>query len=292
MRSKLALGTVQWGVRYGVSNHAGQTPIEEVRQVIDLALDSKINLLDTAALYGQAEEVIGQFASMQLEVVSKTPRLGPYDSQAAVHKALEVACLSSLARTRKKHFYGYLVHNAADLEGDQGQWVMESLMKLKSQGLIQKIGVSVYDSDQIQSVLEICKPDLVQLPINVLDRRLLKDGSLKKLKEQGVEIHARSAFLQGLLLMKPDEIPSYFDPIQPVLKSWVERVRSIGQTPLAAALAFVRDLELIDQIVLGVENSIQLKQIINAFDIGQCPFSDDLVCLDPRFVDPSQWVLS
>jgi aryl-alcohol dehydrogenase-like predicted oxidoreductase len=132
-------------------------------------------------------------------------------------------------------------------------------------------------------------PDIVQLPLNVFDQRLVHGGWLKRLKDEGVEIHVRSVFLQGLLLMSLDDIPVYFDPIRPLLARWHGSARDQGMSTIQAALAFVRDLPEIDTVLIGVESLPQLQVCLDNFS-NPLPFdAKGLACDDPAFVNPAFW---
>jgi aryl-alcohol dehydrogenase-like predicted oxidoreductase len=142
---------------------------------------------------------------------------------------------------------------------------MGVLRKLKAEGVTEKIGVSVYDERQIEAILSRHAVEVVQVPVSVLDQRLLASGTLARLRQQGVEVHARSAFLQGLLLMDPDRLAAHFQPAVPTLRRFHEFARAQGITPLQAALAFVADLEDIDYAVIGVTRHEELQEIAAAF---------------------------
>ena len=206
--SKLGLGTAQWGMQYGVSNKQGQTSLNEVHRILKVAHSAGILLLDTASLYGNAEHALGQSNLSSFRVITKTPKFG----KELVSKA-DVDCLVqtftvSLQKLGLKSAHGLLIHDVDDIFASNGSQLIDALKQLKSQGLVSKIGISVYSSSQIQKVLHCFNPDIIQLPINVLDQRLIQDGTIAHLSGLGVEVHARSAFLQGLLLMSILQLPS------------------------------------------------------------------------------------
>src|SRR5262249_17350751 len=157
--------------------------------------------IDTAPLYGGSEESLGRAlrAGDAFAIVTKTPWFGPGGVPANA-EALTSAFQASLDRLRQERVYGLLVHRASDLLGPEGDDLFEAMRRLKQLGRVAKIGVSIYDARELEGVLARHQPDLVQLPLNVLDQRLLAGGQITRLKSAGVEIHARSAFLQGLLL--------------------------------------------------------------------------------------------
>ncbi len=283
--TKLALGTVQFGIDYGVSNTAGRVPVDEVECILDVAYEAGIRLIDTAWSYGEAEAVLGHLhAAERFDIVTKT---APVDDNGYRGVAAEIG--ESLVRLELMPAYGVLVHAAADLLGEYGEGIAKLLVRSRDNGAMQHIGVSAYNAEELYAALEVLDADLVQLPVNVFDQRLVKSGVLTDLKARGLEIHARSAFLQGLLLMEPDAAPAYFDPIRPRLAAWRMFCAERGLSPLQAALGFVTGLPEVDRVIVGVESAQQLTQVIAASTPLDPTGFDALALDDPEFVEPSRW---
>ncbi|MBT4731423.1 aldo/keto reductase, partial [Candidatus Woesearchaeota archaeon] len=210
--SKLALGTAQFGLDYGISNVHGKTDKHNVNQILEFAYNNNIDTIDTAAMYGNAESVVGGSInnSHSWKIVTKTPSfIGDCVDKTDVER-LRRAFKKSILNLGRKNIYGLLIHSCDDLFKPGGSLLFKEMEALKSIGAVEKIGVSVYSSRQIEMVLNKFNIDLIQLPINILDQNLLIDGWLKKIKEKGIEIHARSVFLQGVLLMPRHTLPAYF----------------------------------------------------------------------------------
>lgn len=289
---KIALGTVQFGVNYGISNKAGKTSQAEVGAILAAARSNGVSVIDTASLYGDSEAVLGQSlpADSGFKIVTKTPQFAKQTLDGADAQQLEDTLRSSLAKLGTDSVYGLLIHRADDLLLPGGDLLVERLLRLKQTGLVSKVGVSVYSGRQIDLVLERFPMDLIQLPINVLDQRLLQSGHLQKLKNAGVEIHARSAFLQGLLLMELQEIPGYFDSVRGRLESYHRFIKEHGLTPLQAALGFVSGIPEIDQVVCGVNDARQLREICEAAQakVDFRAFAD-FATTDEAIVNPALW---
>lgn len=290
---KLALGTVQFGVDYGLTNHGGRTGADEAARILAAARAAGIGLLDTAALYGCAEQVLGQsgVAGTGWRIVTKTIQfkrdsLGDADVDAC-RQALE----ASFERLGAGSVYGVLVHHAPDLLAGGGERLWALLQEFKQQGRIAKIGVSAYDGATTAQVLDRFEIDLVQLPMNVLDQRLWSDGTLARLKRCGVEVHVRSAFLQGLLLGDAATLPPYFAPLLMQLAAFGRAAQEAGMSRAGLALAWLRDNPEVDQIVIGVNNERQLHDSVRAYHELLPPDFDfsTLRCNDPALVDPSRW---
>lgn len=294
---KIGLGTVQFGLDYGVSNPQGITSATEVKDILTLAWQSGITILDTAVAYGMSEEVIGQSIpeGMSFKIVTKTPlfKKDRIDKVDAIR--LKETFLQSLKRVKQTTIYGLLVHHANDLLVPGGPYLWKTMEDLKAAGLVKKIGVSVYSPREIEALSEKYRLDLIQLPVNVFDQRMIQGGYLRHLKDLGIEIHSRSAFLQGLLLMSPEELPAHFDSIRPIMIQYREALQKHEFSPLTAALAFVYKQQEIDHIIVGVNDRDQLRKILNAIsnlhDLNYIDFSNYAI-IDESIINPSLWSLS
>ncbi|MBW5448355.1 aryl-alcohol dehydrogenase [Cohnella sp. CFH 77786] len=294
-RTKLGLGTVQFGMPYGVSNRQGQTAPGEVRAILEAAAERGIRVLDTAVIYGESEEVLGSQLprSHGFDIVTKVPSLlredGTFDP-ASADRMLE----RSLSRLRQPSVYGLLLHRAGDLLSPRSGEVMEWLLECRRRGRVEKVGVSVYAEDDVAGLTERYPIQLLQAPVNIFDQRLVRSGALAACKARGVEVHARSVFLQGLLLMNEEEVPAYFRPYAPHLEGYRLFLRRRGIDPVEAALTYVNGLSEVDTIVCGVNDRAQLLQLVRALDGGGGGRATDFAPFaahDPGLLNPSQWKL-
>ena len=222
---QLGLGTVQFGIDYGVTNKNGVPSDATVVKILSDALKNKIGIIDTAPAYGNAEWRLGNLLpdNRDCQIVTKTavrPKLNRFgrDDAELVHRAF----LDSLQRLQRDHVYGLLVHLGTDLLLQGGERLVETLFALRAAGLVKKVGVSIYNAEELDRILEVFTPEFVQLPLSIADQRLLKSGHLAKLKRLGVEIHVRSVFLQGVLLAEPATLPDFLRTSTPQF----ERIRT------------------------------------------------------------------
>ncbi len=293
MTAKLGLGTVQFGLDYGISNHSGQTPFEEVVKILTVAQNQNINFLDTAALYGNSEETLGKaiLPEDSFSIVTKTPRFEGLVIGGAEVQLLQKVFHRSLERLKHSSVYGLLMHDSDDLFKGNGSLLYHQLEDLKKEGLVKKIGVSVYTGEQIDRLIDNFPVDLIQLPINVFDQRLIQDGYLKKLKKLNIEIHARSIFLQGLLLMDPEKLSPYFTGIKQHLLDYHSFIHDQGYTAIESAVGFILGLQEIDTVIIGVNNSQQLSEIC----LRAKPLSPENFCnfalTNEKILNPSNWRL-
>lgn len=290
---KLGLGTVQFGMDYGISNAHGITPLEEVKKILQFASQYDIEVLDTASAYSKSEEVLGQALPTDhaFRIITKSPPFNKPFIDADDVRHLIDSFSNSLTKLRQNTVAGLLLHHAGALLTEDGHHLYEAMDELKATGKAMKIGVSAYDQWTLETILEKFPLDLVQVPVSILDQRLIHTGFLKTLKENGIEIHARSIFLQGLLLMNPTRLSAYFDPIKPHLQRFHAILQEKDLTPIQAALTFVADQPEIDIALCGVNNIEQLKEIEDSAS-GQKIAADWLAEYrvdDVRFLNPALW---
>jgi aryl-alcohol dehydrogenase-like predicted oxidoreductase len=286
--NKVALGTVQFGLDYGIANEAGQVSLSEAQCVLSLAKENEIDVLDTAIAYGTSEEVLGKVGVDGFRVVTKLPSL-PDDQNNVAHWVTEQVS-ESLARLGQKKLYGLLLHRPENLLGSKGGQLVQALADLKNDGFVQKIGVSICSLDELEAVFNKIKIDLVQAPLNVVDRRLQSSGWLDRLKDDGVEVHTRSAFLQGLLLMERSKIPQKFSRWSDLWNQWHEKFQVLGISPLAASLAYPLSLKQVDQVIVGVDSAAQLSEILEAAENANVGLDTSFMSsADLDLINPSNW---
>jgi aryl-alcohol dehydrogenase-like predicted oxidoreductase len=273
---KLGLGTVQFGQTYGVSNTRGQVTPGDAATILVRAAQAGVRVLDTAANYGEAENVLAGLDTAPFRVVTKTisVRGGIPAVVARARQSAQALSADTL-----------LMHVAADLE-DAALW--PALQALKAEGVFRKIGISVYVADDPAALASRFRPDVMQLPFSLLDQRLLQNGTLAKLQAQGVEIHARSIFLQGLLFLNalPEKLRHAALPLAAVKA----RIAAAGSTPLAAALGFALSRPEIAVALVGVTTPTELDEILAAAALPLPDLDWAALALDDETVlTPSRW---
>lgn len=293
---KLGLGTVQFGQDYGVANRRGQVSRREVDGILGLAAKAGLRVIDTAPAYGDSETVLGAAlgAGHGFNIVTKTPPFAEDIVAGRAAVALTGAFERSLERLRQSGVFGLLAHRPENILADGGDRIAEAMEGLRERGLARKIGISAYHGEEIDAIYSRYDFNLVQIPINVLDQRMLSGGRLARLKQRGVEIHARSAFLQGLLLMKPSETPAYFAPYRAQLARFQAMAKEHDLSPLAAALGFVAAIPEVDVVVCGIDTVAQLRDLLEALSEGvtrPLPEFRNLASSDEALVNPSRWRL-
>lgn len=286
---KLALGTAQFGLPYGIANQGGQVGRDEVRNILSLARDSGIDTLDTAIAYGDSEACLGEIGADGFKVVTKLPAIP--DTITDVADWVRMEFRASLQRLGLDKVYGLLLHRSKQLSARRGQALAESLAALKAEGLAEKIGVSIYAPEELEAVTPVCPIDLVQAPLNLLDRRMVSSGWLQRLNDMDVEVHVRSAFLQGLLLMPRARIPAKFERWAGLWDAWHAWISCNAVSPVAACLHYVQSLPQVDRVVVGVDSVVQLRELLLAASgaAGCLRELPALGCLDEDLINPSNW---
>jgi aryl-alcohol dehydrogenase-like predicted oxidoreductase len=289
---KLGLGTVQFGIDYGVSNKLGQTTSEEVNKILEFATTQNISYLDTAPAYGSSEVVLGHNLTNPhcFRLVTKTNKIDKLNiSDEDVKLTLKTFKLS-IERLKQRSVYGLLVHHSDDLLGKDGDRLMAGLESLKEQGLVKKIGASVYDRKQIDSLLNKYSIDILQIPLNIFDQRLLENNYLQTVRNKGIEIHVRSVFLQGLLLMAEKDVPTYISDILPYLQIYHQANKENGVTAIQAALGFVNSIPEVTTLLVGINSLDQLQEIVSSLDCKlDLTYLQEFALSDERLINPTLW---
>lgn len=274
---KLGLGTVQFGLDYGISNKSGQTKYQEAEQIVHYARNNGVKIIDTAQEYGNSEKVLGEIGVEDLKIVTKI----------GVNGNLQ----ESLKNLRQDSIYALLAHNADELINSDKLW--NRFLEYKSQGLVEKIGVSVYDEMQIDAIIKKYNIDIIQLPINIYDQRLLKSGHIEKIKDNGIEIHARSIFLQGLVFLNPNNLPKFFNQYKDIIETFLSFITERKISPLEAALDFINSIENIDHIILGINKIVELINIMEVFNnLKKMDYSSFIGSCDEKLINPTNWRIS
>ncbi len=289
--SKLCLGTVQFGIPYGISNKNGQTSEANAANIMNYAYENGVTTLDTACSYGNSEEVIGKvIGENNWDIITKTPH---FLSNRIDNEHLDNLVFSfkkSIDKIGRKSLYGLMIHSCDDLFKPKGEKLFQTMCRLKEEGLVKKIGVSVYSNEQLRALSENYPIDIVQLPMSIVDRRILESEHLSFLSNNNVEIYARSIFLQGLLLMSIEDIPSFFNPIRKNIERFHSTAKSLSLSSIELAMGFIYSMPLVDKVVVGVNTLKQLDEVISASNIEvHVDKFQDLSINNPDFINPSNW---
>lgn len=287
MSSRLALGTVQFGLRYGIANQAGRVSRKDTAAILAHARAAGWDTLDTAAAYGECERRLGEIGVAPWRVVSKLP---PAPEQVGdLSKWVRESVQQSLQCLRIPKMHALLVHHSRALLCPLGEALYAAMLEVKKEGWVEKIGVSIYGPAELDALWPNFRLDIVQGPFNILDRRLATSGWLTRLRVSGTEVHTRSTFLQGLLLMTRAGRPPQFDRWRGLWNKWGSWLDERHLTPLQACLGFALSHDEIDRVLVGVDSTLQLQEIIADSTVARLSPPEELTSEDPDLIDPSRW---
>jgi aryl-alcohol dehydrogenase-like predicted oxidoreductase len=294
---KLVLGTVQFGLDYGINNFAGQPAKEDSLKMLDYAWQNGIRTFDTAYAYGNAEEILGEFLQSrdlgsEAQIITKLKPNIISESEGEACDIISANLQASLGRLKRDYVDGYLLHTPGYIREEK---IVSALIDLKRQGLVKNIGVSIYEEEDALYAAKLDKVDYIQIPYSIFDQRLNKTDFFQLAKKNKKTVFARSAFLQGLFFMEENKIPSYIENAKVYFREMDRIIEKYGFSRQQAALMFSLKNKDIDHTVFGVDNVGQLREDI-AIAESEIEFEDCLAELKEKFVNiekniifPSLW---
>lgn len=272
--SRLMIGTVQFGMDYGIANKTGQPTLKDVCNILSCAYEGGVTALDTARLYGTSEDVIGQALAElgiadKFTIVTKTAHLDDGLDEATADRVMEASIMESLKRLRLDSLPLCLIHHEENFR------YFGSLLKLKERGLVRHAGSSVMTPPVTKGIVSSGLAEAVQAPTSILDRRYVREGIFHDCKQRGMGLFVRSIYLQGLVLMPESEIAPGLADVFPVLQGLRKLAAQAGMSLAELAVRYVLSLEGVTCGVVGVETVEQMKQNIAIFNKG--PLDADMM---------------
>ena len=284
---KLAIGTATFGMNYGTFNSFGQIDTNQANQILALAIDKNIDTIDTAISYGESEKVLGSIGVQNWKIISKIP---PVEiGTASISQWVDSQVNESLKRLNIPKIYALLLHQPEQLRKPYGSKIWSALCELKKQKRVSKIGYSIYDPSELDDLWTEFKPDIIQAPFNLIDRRMLTSGWLNKLHDRNCEVHVRSVFLQGLLLSKTSNMPKFFKAWSSLWDNYIEWQAAQNISPLEACMGFVLSFPQISKIIVGVDSLRQFEQVVNCKFPGLRNFPEEISTDDINLINPRKW---
>ena len=298
--SRICLGTVQLGMDYGINNPDGKPSFEESRKIILAALENGITTFDTAPAYGDSEKILGRCIGDSGEAkgdgvfISKLSAMDWGLPLGKISDRIRGSLDMTLNNLRISKLPIYLLHRFDDI-GRQDGFVLKELMTLKERGLVEKIGVSIYTPDEAEECLRIDDIEAIQVPFNLIDKRLLEIDFFRRAKARNKFVLVRSVFLQGLFFRKG--LPDQLKESRPYREKLEDLVREEGLSMAELALRYVLSFEEIDSILVGVEKLGQLLENIRISRKGPLPESiikkiNNLGTAPSHVIDPRQWKIT
>ena len=287
---KLAIGTAQFGLDYGVSNQNGQVSQHDVEQILKAAQTAGVQTLDTASDYGNSELSLGLAGINSFEVVTKFGVIpqNTIDIKRWVFEKIE----GSISRLKVGSLHGCLMHSPSDLLGPNGDNIYAALLESKAQGLTKNIGISIYSPIELDELSHRFEFDIIQAPMNIFDRRLDSSGWLARLTKSNTQIHIRSVFLQGLLLMDTDSRPEYFSHWASLFDKYDSWLACSPYSAIESCIGFIQQFESVGKIIVGIASLSQLEGIIKGCSNNALlRVPNDLYSDDIKLINPAKWSL-
>lgn len=283
--NRIVLGGAQLGLPYGILNNGESLGDAQVAEILDTAFESGINQIDTAIAYGNSEDLIGAHGQGRFAIISKLPPIPDdcSDVQGWVYEHIT----SSLSRLRVAELDALLLHQPSDLAGKHGTNLYSSITQLKKDRLIGKFGVSIYSPQDLDGILGSFELDVVQTPFNVFDQRI--NSQIEQLSSLGIEIHARSIFLQGILLANNSSRPAFFDRWSDELSRFDAWVKETGTSAMQCCLSFALQNQRISRIVIGSASSQSLSEVMRCVQTTSNSTSPHFDITDETLIDPRLW---
>lgn len=293
---RLCIGTVQFGMKYGINNQLGRQPtLNESMEMIGIAIEKGIEYIDTAAAYGDAELILGKYfkdngISKNIKIISK---LKPNSIEKTNKKnSVITECQDSLRRINIEQLDGYLLHTPEYIYDNE---ILEGMQEIKRKGYSKNIGVSIYNLKEGYEAIKTGLIDYIQLPYSMLDQRGIKSGFIHLAKEAGIKIFTRSSFLQGLFMMDYEKIPAYLNNAIPYLIGIENIIKRYNVDKVSAIMEFVKSETDIDYLVFGIEKKEQLLENIEKYKYNRVPTEciqeiKNKVCnVEESIIFPSLW---
>ena len=294
---ELCLGTVQFGMNYGVFNQP-QKDIDYCVRCLDYATQNGIHAIDTATAYGIAEEVTGEFLKKKTvprnELFLSTKLLpnvlddvNPSEYERIIIENIE----NSLKTLHTDYIDAYFFHSSRYIFNDE---MMGALQAVKRKGLARKVGVSIYYEDEAVAAMNNPMVQYVQTPYSVFDHRMKKVGLLDEDKRGSLLVDSRTTFIKGLIRLQEEEVPDHLAKAKPILRKLDEFCKETGYSRIELAIGYVKREQSINHLVFGIRDLEQLKQDIAAFNIDipkdvLCRLDKEFSEIDTDIVVPSLW---
>ena len=290
MKNKIILGSANFDQAYGIKKNFIKK--SEIRKLFNIASKNNIKTIDTSPVYNKSEKIIGLLNKNRFRIISKVPKKPENIKKKNIKKWLKRSVILSLKNLKVKKFECLLLHDANSLLSKDGEEIYKSMSDMKISEFTKTIGISIYDFNILDKILKKFKFDLIQVPLNIFDQRLIDTGWLKKLKKKRIEVHARSVFLQGILLLKRNKLPKKLKKLNKHWITWENWLKKNQLNPLQACLSFILNQRKLDGIVVGCDNKDQLNQILK---LKQSKMENNFSRLNlniknRKLIDPREWL--
>ena len=284
MLSKLAIGTAQLEQRYGIYNNKKILSKKDFKNILNKMPELGIDTIDTAQSYKDSEKILGEVGVKEFKLITKIKIQNSYIMKNDIAAIIE----NSLINLKVDNIDTILIHDPSLLLNEKNYEIIHELKTQKKIGKINKIGFSVYSPKETYSLLDLFKPDIIQFPLSIFDRRFEKTGLIKHLKSHSIECHSRSTFMQGLLF-KDEKNLIEFKKWSNLFKKWNNWNKLNDIKPLNTAINYVLQVKYIDKMIFGFKSETEFDEVVSAFKNKNLIYPMDIYSLDENLINPSKW---
>tara|TARA_Y100000768_G_scaffold310435_1_gene244800 strand:+ start:4990 stop:5901 length:912 start_codon:yes stop_codon:yes gene_type:complete len=290
MIRKLILGTVQFGLDYGINNNIGKPTTKNIYKILDYAYENEIKTLDTAESYGNAHPIIGDY--LKKNPTKKFKIITKLSSRKILNKGnLKSHLINTIKEFNIEQIHGYMIHDFKNFI--QNEYLLKELELIKREGFINIVGISLYENDEIVNVINNYNNfDFIQVPFNILDNEIRRGKVLKLAKKKNIKIFTRSTFLQGLFFKQLNSFPSNLNPLKKYIKK-LKNIQVSSQTDInSIALNYCLSKKYIDKVLIGVDSLSQLKKNLNHIKDNNLNYQteiDKIIVKETKLLNPTNW---
>ena len=287
--SVMSLGTVQLGMKYGISNKTGQPSVEESHRLLRCAMENGVNAVDTSRDYGTSEDVLGGFFRTVEQPPFVTTKSNVHCEAGTPDDIVEQSILecvrTSLTHLGISKIDCLLLHNGMDMFRFEKP-IMAAFRQILDNGYAAAVGMSVYKPEEVEKFLSFDELSAIQVPMSIFDQKLISGGYIERLAASGRAVFVRSVFLQGLCFMDPDDTgyPELTACVGPYLKKLRAYSAAEGISPAQLCMSFIRDLPGVTSLVLGAETPAQVAQNVTMIE-GPALSPDTRAKITAEFAD-------
>ena len=279
--NKIILGVTQFGMRYGIMNKFNINRKKELKKILNFSKKNKIKYLYTSKYYGNSNKLLGYENLNYFEIFTK------FKAEDLLKDKIKFEINKIKIKLKKKNLI-LLIDGFEKLNVKKSKKIYNTLKSLKKSKDISKFGYSIYSFVNLKKICNNFKPDILQFPYSIIDRRLEKNRFLQYLKNKKIEVHVRSIFLQGLLLIDPSKLPKKFLKWKEKFKIFKDQMSVNRVKNLDACINFIQNNKNIDKILIGVDNLNHLKEIVSVKSYNKIKFPNIRV-ENQKLIDPSKW---
>jgi len=280
---KFILGGAQFGQRYGIYNNK-IINFKELKKSVNFAKKNKIFIIDTSFNYKNSHKVIGKLDIKNLKIITKLK----LKNKRHVYY-LDSQIQESLKKLKIKKYFAILIHDYKNLLSERGNKFLQKLYALKKRGLVDKIGVSIYSPNDLKKIWKFWKPEIVQAPLNVFDKRIHDSGWLNILKKNKIIFVARSVFLQGALVQNINKNFKYFNSYKNQFKFWFDWCKNKKISLIKACLDYIKKFKEVDYLIVGFNSYVEFKEILSSYKKKKYYIPDTFNSKEIKLIDPRKW---